>query len=342
LLLAGITYLRGFIMAFISDNITSEGLLAAESLKLGITATTVSASTQVLLVGSKHTQIYTGSTAGQVVKMPDATTLLVGYSYTLINDATQNVTVQDSASGAILLLLPNQRVTIFCTNTGSAAGAWSYATMTKTATGKGDFETSYPGTGLAVSYSGGVYRFNGTSTQVAAGTITLPASTTGTLYVDVDGVVKATASIPDGAMPLYAFITNGSSVTTLTDAREDYENNNTYGVVGDITATTASNIAAAGTLNKTARADHKHASTLPLYKSGTVAAGSFAGTPKTYSVVFGTPYADANYSVTITGEDGRVWKAEVLATTGFIINTGAGTALTGNVYWQTIKTGESV
>ena len=275
--------------------------------------------------------------------MPDCTSLsAIGYRYRLINDSTQNVTVQDYSAGALFLLAPNQRAELICTSVATAAGSWSYQVSTKTASGKTDFETTYPGTGLSVNYVGGVFRFNGTLTQVAGGTIALPASTTGTLYVDVDAVVKATASLPDGAMPLYTFVTSGAAVTSLTDCREDYDNNATYGVVGDISAITKSNSASAGVLNKIARADHVHASTLPLYKSGSVAAGSFTGTPRTAAVTFGTVFPGTTYTVSITGTDGRSWFVTSLAASGFTISSQANAALTGPVYWQATYIGESV
>lgn len=330
-------------MSFYSDSIIAEGLLAGKSIQQGMLVTTVAASTQTLTAASETTQVYQGTVSGQIVKMPDCTTLsAIGQVYKLINDCTQNITVQDNASGALFLLSAGQRVELRNTSTATAAGAWTYQISTKNASGKSDFETTYPGTGLSVNYAGGVFRFNGTLTQVAGGTIALPASTSGTLYVDVDGVVKATASLPGDAMPIYVFVTTGSAVTSLTDAREDYDNNTTYGVVGDISATTKSNTASAGVLNKMARADHVHASTLPLYKSGSVAAGSFAGNPKTAAVTFGTAFPSASYTVTITGTDGRAWIATNLTAAGFTISSQANAALTGPVYYQVVAIGESV
>lgn len=333
-------------MSFIADSITSEGLLSGKSIQRGTLITTVASNTQALTAASEATQVYQGTVAGQIVKMPDATTLVAaGQVYELINDSTQNITVQDSAAGSLFMLGASQRATIRNLSVASAAGIWTFTVSTKTASGKTDFETTYPGTGLSVNYVGGVFRFNGALTQVAGGTIALPASVTGTLYVDVDGVIKATASLPDGAMPLYTFVTTGSAVTTLADAREDYDNNATYGVVGDISAVTKSNTASAGVLNKMARADHVHAATLPQYASGSVPAASFTGTPRTATVTFSTPFASANYTVTVTStDDGRSWKvpSASMLTTGFTINSQANAALTGPVMWQAVMIGQSV
>ncbi len=76
-------------------------------------------------------------------------------------------------------------------------------------------------------------------------------------------------------------------------------------------------------------------------KSGSVASGSFAGTPRTAAVTFTTAYPNTNYSITITGGNNRNYTYQSKATTGFTINTNANTALTADVDWQTIQYGES-
>lgn len=76
-------------------------------------------------------------------------------------------------------------------------------------------------------------------------------------------------------------------------------------------------------------------------KSGSVASGSFAGTPRTATVTFTTAFANTNYSIQITGSDNRTFTYQSKATTGFTINTNANSALTGNVDWIAIEHGES-
>ena len=328
-------------MALVIDNLVSEGLVDLKSFRSQVGAVTVSASTQTLTSASEFIQSYTGSVTGQVVKMPDATTLTLGYQYLLLNDSSTNLSIQNSAAGALLTLNAAQRVLMVCTGTGSAAGVWSYSVSSSSPVGGTQFYTTYPGTGLAVNYLGGNYRINGTLTTIAGGSITLPATTTGTMYVDVDGVVKATASIPAGATPLYAFVTSGAAVTTLTDVREEIENNQVWGVVGDMTTVTAGQAKSAGTLEKYSRADHVHGNGNTLIKSNTVASGSFAGNPKKYTVVFSTAMASTAYTIGIQGTDNRSFTWESKATTGFVINTNANTALAGNVDWQIMAVGES-
>jgi len=76
-------------------------------------------------------------------------------------------------------------------------------------------------------------------------------------------------------------------------------------------------------------------------KAGTVAAGSFTSNPKTFAVTFSTAFASAAYTIVITGTDARSFTWSSKATTGFTISANANAALTGNVDWQCIATGES-
>jgi len=79
-----------------------------------------------------------------------------------------------------------------------------------------------------------------------------------------------------------------------------------------------------------------------IIKSGSVAAGSFTGTPRTATVTFGTAFPNTNYSIAIVGVNSRSWNFQTKSTTGFIINSNANAALSGEVLWTCISLGESV
>lgn len=329
-------------MSHYIDSMVVEGGLTHKSWNTNVLVTTVSAGTQNLTVDSETMQVYQGGTSGQIVKMPSCSTFSqIGQRYMLHNDSTQNITVQDNNAGALFLLAPGERASLVCTDIGSAAGAWSYWITYRTPQGE-QFLVTYTGSLLAVNYTGGVARFNGVTTLVAGGALSVPGSTTnGWIYVDLDGAVKANASLPSGAMPM-ALFTSTTVITSLTDQRETVDQNTVWGVDADITGITKSQAANAGNLEKAARANHVHASTLPLYKSGQVASGSFSGTPRVAAVTFGTAMPDTAYNVVVTGTDGRSWRITNVLTTGFTINSQANAALTGPVYWVAVKTGESV
>lgn len=76
-------------------------------------------------------------------------------------------------------------------------------------------------------------------------------------------------------------------------------------------------------------------------KSGVVLAGSFSGNPKKATVTFSTAFASTAYSITITGTLGRTWTYESKLAGSFVINANANAALTGEVSWTAIQTGES-
>lgn len=327
-------------MSFIVDNVVSEGLVDLKSLRSQVNPVTVSASTLTLTSTSEHIQSFTGSVVGQIVKLPDATTLTVGYQYLILNDASVNITVQDNSGGLLVLLGPGQRAIAVCIGTGSVAGTWSIGVVQNNLSGS-QFQFTYPGTGLTVNYTSGNYRQNGVLTAVAAGSIALPGTTTGTIYVDIDGVVKATASIPADATPLYSFTTSGSAVTALTDVREELETNILWGVVGDMTNWASGQAKAAGSSEKYARTDHVHGNTLLLYKAGVVAAGTFAGTPKKATVTFGTVFGSTAYAISIIGMDSRNITYESKAAGSFVINLNAAAVPTGEVSWIAIGSGET-
>ena len=79
-----------------------------------------------------------------------------------------------------------------------------------------------------------------------------------------------------------------------------------------------------------------------IFKSGTVAAVSFTGAPRTATVTFSTPFPNTNYSITVLGVNSRSWSFKSKTANGFVINTNANTALTGEVTWQCISHGETV
>ena len=123
---------------------------------------------------------------------------------------------------------------------------------------------TYPvGSGLQVSFTGGNALFNGTAYTVSSGTLTLlPNINVGRIYVDnADGVVKAStsATIPDNCMVLAYYITDSNNVTTLTDKRVWINQNTIWGQAANISTIQPDDSAAAGSSERYARADHKHA-----------------------------------------------------------------------------------
>lgn len=79
---------------------------------------------------------------------------------------------------------------------------------------------------------------------------------------------------------------------------------------------------------------------LPQFKSGKITKNLFSGSPYTYNIVFNNNLSDTNYSITITGNDLRIWTVENESMSGFTINTNSNIPLSNNTFWQLITIGE--
>lgn len=76
-------------------------------------------------------------------------------------------------------------------------------------------------------------------------------------------------------------------------------------------------------------------------KSNSVTGASFSGSPLQYQVNFVTSFSDANYSVSVIGEDIRTWSISSKLANSFIINSNSNITLVNPVLWSAIKHGES-
>jgi hypothetical protein len=83
-------------------------------------------------------------------------------------------------------------------------------------------------------------------------------------------------------------------------------------------------------------------STSPSSKAGEVPAVNFVGVPiKKATVTFTTAFADANYAVSVIGEDNRSWIVENKTASSFVISANSAAAISFPVMWIAVKYGES-
>lgn len=81
--------------------------------------------TTTLTTASAGVQLFTGTVAGQIVRMPDATTLVVGSVYEIRNSASVTLAIQDNAGGALDTTPATSGTTfLLLTANGTAAGTW--------------------------------------------------------------------------------------------------------------------------------------------------------------------------------------------------------------------------
>lgn len=88
---------------------------ATNVVSAGGTTTLTSASTMI--------QNLTGATT-QTFKLPDATTLSVGYTFVFNNNSSGNLSVVDNGSNAITTILPGSRADIIAIAVSTANGSW--------------------------------------------------------------------------------------------------------------------------------------------------------------------------------------------------------------------------
>jgi hypothetical protein len=92
----------------------------------GFTTTATAIGTTTLTVASTYAQQFTGVLA-QIVVLPDATTLVVGQAFSIMNRSSGIVTVNANGGGLLKAMGAGSQAVVTVTNTGSAAGAWDVA-----------------------------------------------------------------------------------------------------------------------------------------------------------------------------------------------------------------------
>ena len=112
---------------------------------------------------------------------------------------------------------------------------------------------------LVANYTAGQVMIDGTIYSISAGSTTVGINiTNGYIYVNTSGSVTSGSTLPDGAVPLALFTSNGTAITAISNKRVFLNQKNTPGADGDITAVQPDASAAAGSSEKWARANHVH------------------------------------------------------------------------------------
>jgi hypothetical protein len=99
--------------------------LTVNNLIIGSTSTATAAGTTVLTVGSTGTQIFTGTTT-QIIRLPVANTLASGTTFTIINNSTGVLTINDSTGTYECTVNANSFLRIVVVSTATAAGIWTW------------------------------------------------------------------------------------------------------------------------------------------------------------------------------------------------------------------------
>lgn len=77
-----------------------------------------------LVNSSNNIQIFTGTTAGQILNLPDATTIALSSRYEIWNTSTQGVAVRDFGSNGVISVGAGEVAFIILNDTSSSNGIW--------------------------------------------------------------------------------------------------------------------------------------------------------------------------------------------------------------------------
>lgn len=67
---------------------------------------------------------------------------------------------------------------------------------------------------------------------------------------------------------------------------------------------------------------------------GMVSGSSFSGTPQTYDIIYTNPFPNSIYTVSIIGDEARIWSTVNRSSTGFTINSNSNILLSEMVMWR--------
>ena len=164
-------------------------------------ATTVSSATPIVLtVGSAQQQYITGTTA-QTITLPVTSTLVLGQSFTIVNNSTAAVTVNSSGSNLVTTILASTAGTVDCILTsGTTAASWSATSAGGGGTpGGSTTQVQFNSSGAFAGNSN--FTFNGTKLTVPA-LLDSAVSSAGPALFDSSG------NISEGAINLGTAVTS--------------------------------------------------------------------------------------------------------------------------------------
>jgi hypothetical protein len=208
--------------------------LSANTFLQGTASTVTSASTLVLTIASAQVQVFTGITAGQIVKLP-TTSVPAGQQYTIINQSTQSVTVEASNATALFFLGALQAVVV----TASVATPTDFTQWTGLSITLGKvlstFNSLYligtdgtvmtfPSTSATIARTDAAQTFTGVQTfstplAIASGGTNASTAATGLVNLVAGGLV-----LPAGTTSLAPLkLTSGTNLTTPTAGVQEYD-----------------------------------------------------------------------------------------------------------------------
>ena len=177
--------------------------VTANNVSPGYASQATISGTTALTVASAGIQEFTGTTSGQIVQLPDVTTLNTGHQFLIINSSNQTVTVKSSGSNTVAILAAsgNTSVRLTCIlTTGTSGSSWR----------AGVFNTIYSlGKYLQVQNSFQIKGTDGSLLEFGSHGLDLSTAAVGAVAI-IDSVTNSLIGLNPGTAG-QSLITNGSS-----------------------------------------------------------------------------------------------------------------------------------
>jgi len=194
----------------------SNGNITTNCLFEGYVTQAASGTTITLIASSAQNYQITGS-GGQVIQLPNATTLPNGATFTFNNNQSSGtITVNNNSSTAVATINAGGYVTVVLLNNSTAAGSWDRHDSTPSNVSWSTNTLDYPGSITSATWNGTVVAYNrggtGQSSAFVAGGVVYGSSTTA-LAVTAAGTTGQFLQSNGTGAPTWATPTSYATVT---------------------------------------------------------------------------------------------------------------------------------
>jgi hypothetical protein len=108
----------------ITGDLNTTRILATRGFATDLTSVVASATTTQIVSTDAHVYYITGSTLGQIMQLPNATTLRVGHQHWIINEASVQVTAQQFGGSNAVIVNANGSMRYVLRDNSTSAGIW--------------------------------------------------------------------------------------------------------------------------------------------------------------------------------------------------------------------------
>ena len=178
----------------------------------GFTSQAASGTTITLTAASVQNYQITGS-GGQIIKLPNATTLPNGALFTFNNNQSSGaITVQNNSSTTIATIQSGGYVTIVLLDNSTAAGSWDRHDSTPSNVSWSTNTLDYPGSITSATWNGNVIALNrgGTNANLTAVAGAVPYSTASALALTAAGTAGQVLVSNGASAPTWSGVSGGT------------------------------------------------------------------------------------------------------------------------------------